>query len=83
MSLLQRPKTALSSYGGWIPSNRHVHKNFLQKNAQLARAPLASKAAHIEPVAEFARAIKSDKEMSDLFDEIFLQVHKDCSVSTL
>jgi hypothetical protein len=84
MPTVQVPKTVYSRYGGWIPTSRVVHKSFLQKNAQLARSPLSTRATHIPAVAAFAQAIRADKEMADLFDQIFLQqVQEDATVITL
>lgn len=72
--MAQRPKTTLSLYGGWLPSNPHVHRSFLNHSARLASHRKAVRAAHIDPVSKFDHAIKSDHEMMELFNQIFLQV---------
>jgi phosphatidylserine decarboxylase len=83
MSTIRVPKTTLSRYGGWIPSSRHVHKSFLDTHAKLAEKSIKARATHNPAVAAFAQAIKSNKQMVELFNQIFMQVSEESTVNTV
>lgn len=71
--MAQRPKTTFSLYGGWLPSNPHVHRSFLNHTASVASRRKTTRAAHIDPVSKFDQAINAGPGMRELFDQIFLQ----------
>jgi hypothetical protein len=75
------PKKSFTRYHGWLPASPVVHKSFYDRHNRLIRAPLSSRAAHTPAVAKFAAAIKADATMTDLFNQIFLQVSKENHVS--
>ncbi|KAF5334577.1 hypothetical protein D9758_018360 [Tetrapyrgos nigripes] len=67
------PSTRLTRYGGWIPSPV-VYNSFIHKHRVIASGRMSNGSAHIPAVAEFERAIKSDPVMTELWNQIFLQV---------
>ncbi|EAU82946.1 phosphatidylserine decarboxylase [Coprinopsis cinerea okayama7 len=75
---LRRKPTSgrLSRYGGWLPAQPAVYREFLKSQRQLGRQRRRAAVEHVAAVAQFEKAIRSDPVMSQLMDQVFLQVAK-------
>ncbi|KAK0480861.1 phosphatidylserine decarboxylase [Armillaria novae-zelandiae] len=69
----QRPKTALTRYGGWHPANPAIYESFIKDLLTRSMPRYKAKDHHTEAVTKFEDAIKADPVMVDLFEQIFLQ----------
>ncbi|CAK5267690.1 unnamed protein product [Mycena citricolor] len=84
MSHIQRPKTILSRYGGWLPSHPAIHESFLDHHVGHARRKVAQDADHsTAAVQAFGAAIKADPEMVALFEDIFDQASGENKITSL
>ncbi len=68
------PTTALSRYGGWLPTNLKIRQAFFEERISLARNRMQKKTPHRKVIADFEKAIKDNETMHTLFKRIFLQV---------
>jgi hypothetical protein len=75
--------TTMKRYHGWPPADRKFNKHLIRHHIELVRGRYNDKAQHIAPVGAFEIAIKSDPEMYDLFNQIFLEAPKENEVYLL
>lgn len=67
------PQISTIHYEGWLPRSKETYDRFFRHMNDKAAARRKAGSAHIRAVDNFKNTINADREMVELFQQIFLQ----------